>query len=121
MLKTRRQCRRTMVSQADWSPFRQRWMISSIACGSADEAARAMPGVEANAGNGRMIPCATVVSQPFQPSDNGLVCDGVSVRAIAEQVGTPVYIYSARAIRDGYRAIDEAFADYPHAIHYALK
>ena len=35
--------------------------------------------------------------------------------------GTPVYIYSARAIRDAYRAIDAAFAGYPHAIHYALK
>jgi diaminopimelate decarboxylase len=68
-----------------------------------------------------MIPCETVVSQPFQSSDSGLVCDGVSVRAIVEQVGTPVYVYSARAIRDGYGAIDTAFAAYPHAIHYALK
>jgi diaminopimelate decarboxylase len=43
------------------------------------------------------------------------------VRTIAEQVATPVYVYSARAITDAYRAIDEAFAGYPHAIHYALK
>jgi len=43
------------------------------------------------------------------------------VRAIAEAVGTPAYIYSARAIADAYRAIDDAFAEYPHAIHYALK
>ncbi len=39
----------------------------------------------------------------------------------SSSVGTPVYIYSARAIREAYRAIDDAFADYPHAIHYALK
>jgi diaminopimelate decarboxylase len=45
----------------------------------------------------------------------------VSVRAIADEVGTPVYVYSARAIRDAYTAIDAAFASYPHAIHYALK
>jgi diaminopimelate decarboxylase len=45
----------------------------------------------------------------------------VSVRAIADEVGTPVYVYSARAIRDAYSAIDAAFAGYPHAIHYALK
>jgi hypothetical protein len=32
-----------------------------------------------------------------------------------------VYIYSARAIRESYTAIDDAFASYPHAIHYALK
>jgi diaminopimelate decarboxylase len=49
------------------------------------------------------------------------VCDGVSVQAVAAQVGTPVYIYSANAIREAYRAIDDAFASYPHAIHYALK
>jgi diaminopimelate decarboxylase len=68
-----------------------------------------------------MIPCASRVSQPFQPAEHGLVCDGVRVQSIVDEVGTPVYIYSARAIREGYRAIDEAFADYPHAIHYALK
>ena len=58
---------------------------------------------------------------PFQPAARGLACDGVSVHDIIERVGTPAYIYSARAIRDAYRAIDEAFAGYPHAIHYALK
>ena len=62
-----------------------------------------------------------LVYLPFQPTTDGLVCDGVSVHAIAAQVGTPVYIYSAAAIREAYRAIDTAFASYPHAIHYALK
>jgi diaminopimelate decarboxylase len=61
------------------------------------------------------------VSQSFQPTEDGLVCDGVSVSSIVDRVDTPVYIYSARMIRDGYRAVDEAFAAYPHAIHYALK
>jgi len=58
---------------------------------------------------------------PFQPTVHGLACDGVSVRAIADAAGTPVYIYSARGIAESYRATDEAFATYPHAIHYALK
>jgi diaminopimelate decarboxylase len=61
------------------------------------------------------------VHPPFQPSARGLACDGVSVTAIAEQVGTPLFIYSARTIRESYTAIDRAFAGYPHAIHYALK
>jgi diaminopimelate decarboxylase len=61
------------------------------------------------------------VSQSFQSTDRGLVCDGVSVQSIIERTGTPCYIYSARTIREGYQAIDAAFADYPHAIHYALK
>ena len=32
-----------------------------------------------------------------------------------------MYVYSARAVRESYREIDDAFAGYPHAIHYALK
>jgi diaminopimelate decarboxylase len=68
-----------------------------------------------------MIPCDTRVYLPFHPSEQGLLCDGVSVHAIAECTDTPVYIYSAQAIRRAYRGIDEAFAGYPHAIHYALK
>jgi diaminopimelate decarboxylase len=43
------------------------------------------------------------------------------VHSIVEAVGTPAYVYSARAIRTAFREIDEAFAGYPHAIHYALK
>ena len=40
---------------------------------------------------------------------------------IAEQAGTPTYVYEAAAIRAAYRAFDQAFAGHPHAIHYALK
>ena len=68
-----------------------------------------------------MITCETLVLPPFQADDQGLLCDGVSVPAIVESVGAPVYVYSGRAIRDAYCAIDSAFAGYPHAIHYALK
>ncbi len=72
-------------------------------------------------GNERMITCDSLVYQPFQPSGEALACDGVSIQSIVEHVGTPTYIYSARMVRESYRAIDEAFASYPHAIHYALK
>jgi diaminopimelate decarboxylase len=51
----------------------------------------------------------------------GLVCDGVPLSAIAEAVGTPVYVYSAPSFRARYRAIDAAFGSYPHTLHYALK
>jgi diaminopimelate decarboxylase len=68
-----------------------------------------------------MITSRSLVNQSFKLKDGALACDGVSVASIVEQVGTPVYIYSGAAIRDAYRAIDEAFASYPHAIHYALK
>jgi diaminopimelate decarboxylase len=62
-----------------------------------------------------------LVYLPFQASAKGLLCDGVSVQSIVDRVGTPVYVYSAQAIRHAYQSIDAAFADYPHAIHYALK
>ena len=68
-----------------------------------------------------MITCDSLVYQPFQPTGDALACDGVSIQSIVEHAGTPTYIYSARAIREAYRAIDEAFSAYPHAIHYALK
>jgi diaminopimelate decarboxylase len=63
----------------------------------------------------------TLVHQSFTPTPNGLACDNVGIETIVEAVGTPTYIYSATAIREAYRAIDAAFAGYPHAIHYALK
>jgi diaminopimelate decarboxylase len=63
----------------------------------------------------------TLVYLPFQHSDRGLVCDGVTIQSIVDEIGTPAYVYSGRAIREAYGAIDAAFAAFPHAIHYALK
>jgi len=57
----------------------------------------------------------------FYRQGPALVCDGVALDRIAAAEGTPLYVYSAATIAGRYRAIDEAFAGYPHAIHYALK
>jgi diaminopimelate decarboxylase len=57
----------------------------------------------------------------FHRSGTELLCDDVSLTAIADAVGTPVYVYSARTIRARYQALDQAFNGYPHRIHYALK
>jgi diaminopimelate decarboxylase len=57
----------------------------------------------------------------FFRQETALVCDGVRLDRIAAAEGTPLYVYSAATIAARYRAIDEAFAGYPHAIHYALK
>ena len=57
----------------------------------------------------------------FLRSDGALSCDGASLADIAELHGTPLYVYSAATITGRYRAVDAAFASYPHAIHYALK
>ena len=57
----------------------------------------------------------------FYRQGPALVCDGVPLDRIAAAEGTPLYVYSAATIAARYRAIDEAFAGHPHAIHYALK
>jgi diaminopimelate decarboxylase len=57
----------------------------------------------------------------FYREGPALVCDGVALEPVAAAYGTPLYVYSAAAIASRYRAIDEAFGGYPHAVHYALK
>ena len=40
---------------------------------------------------------------------------------LAAAHGTPLYVYSGATIASRYRAVDDAFAGYPHSLHYALK
>ena len=57
----------------------------------------------------------------FERLGGVLRCDGVSLDDAAERFGTPLYVYSAAALADAYRAYDRAFAAVPHRICYALK
>src|ERR671912_378126 len=57
----------------------------------------------------------------FHRQGGTLVCDEVPLRDIAAAEGTPLYVYSASIITERYRAIVDAFASYPHSLHYALK
>jgi diaminopimelate decarboxylase len=57
----------------------------------------------------------------FERINGTLTCDGVPLPAVAAAEGTPLYVYSAATIAKRYRAVDEAFASHPHAMHYALK
>lgn len=54
-------------------------------------------------------------------SGGALRLAGVPLGAIAAEVGTPVYVYNAGAIRDRYRSLDAALAGLPHRICYAVK
>ncbi len=57
----------------------------------------------------------------YRRAKDELVCDGVRLADVAAAEGTPLYVYSAAVLRDRYQAIDAAFGEYPHALHYALK
>jgi diaminopimelate decarboxylase len=57
----------------------------------------------------------------FHRIGGALHCDGVPLADLVTTHGTPLYVYSAAAIAERYRAVDAAFAGYPHALHYALK
>ena len=50
-----------------------------------------------------------------------LHCEDVALSKLAEQHGTPLYVYSAATIRERYDAFDNAFRDLPHTICYSVK
>jgi diaminopimelate decarboxylase len=50
-----------------------------------------------------------------------LQCEDVPLTAIADAVGTPTHVYSRAVLRARVRALDAAFASYPHDLHYAIK
>jgi len=57
----------------------------------------------------------------FEYRHGRLHCEGVPLERIAEQVGTPVYVYSAGAITSLYRAYEQALDGMPHLVCYAVK
>ncbi|MCY4511696.1 MAG: diaminopimelate decarboxylase, partial [Acidobacteria bacterium] len=57
----------------------------------------------------------------FVRGGGGWECDGVPLAAMAAEVGTPVYVYSAAVIRERVRRFRAGFEPWPHAVHYALK
>src|SRR5436305_1670667 len=57
----------------------------------------------------------------FAYSQNDYYCEQVALADLAQQAGTPAYVYSATAILNNYRAYAEAFGDLPHTVCYAVK
>ncbi len=60
-------------------------------------------------------------SAGFDRVGGALHCEGVPLDAVAAEVGTPAYVYSAGMIRDRYRRLGHALRGLPHRIHYTLK
>mgnify|MGYP001063347313 CR=1 FL=1 len=57
----------------------------------------------------------------FHYVENELWCEEVPVTNIAEEVGTPFYLYSHRTLDRHFNVFDEAFADVPHIICFSSK
>ena len=61
------------------------------------------------------------MTDPFGRSNGTLLCEGMPVAAAAARWGTPLYLYSARAIRERFQELDRALAGVPHLIAYSVK
>ena len=57
----------------------------------------------------------------FHYRDGKLYCEDVDLGRVAQEFGTPLYIYSAGTILDHYRRLDSALASLDHLICYAVK
>lgn len=57
----------------------------------------------------------------FHYTNGQLHCEEVPLARIAEEVGTPVYVYSTATIERHYRVFDEALAGLDHLICYSVK
>jgi len=57
----------------------------------------------------------------FSYRDNLLFCENVSLTSLGSSFGTPLYVYSKRAIRENCMAIESAFHGHEHLTTYAVK
>jgi len=57
----------------------------------------------------------------FHYRDGELHCEDVDVGRVAQEFGTPLYVYSAGTILDHYRRLDAALAPLDHLVCYAAK
>ena len=57
----------------------------------------------------------------FEYKNDELYCEEVPVARIADQVGTPFYLYSRATITRHYRVFDEAFNGLDHLTCFSVK
>lgn len=83
-------------------------------------------------GKGVLTPLAakaTASSSPPEPTaatafiagPSGLACEQVPLARIADEIGTPAYVYSSAAVREQYRILSEAVGNLRHRLHYSVK
>jgi diaminopimelate decarboxylase len=57
----------------------------------------------------------------FEYKNDQLYCEGFPIQKIAEEVGTPFYLYSYHTLVRHFTIFDEAFKGMPHLICYSAK
>ncbi|RMH33555.1 MAG: diaminopimelate decarboxylase [Nitrospirae bacterium] len=57
----------------------------------------------------------------FHYHGDELYCEDVSLKHIAQTVGTPCYVYSYQTLVRHFRAVDQAFQSIPHLVAFAVK
>jgi diaminopimelate decarboxylase len=57
----------------------------------------------------------------FEYKNHQLHCEGIPIQKIAEEVGTPFYLYSYHTLVRHFTIFDEAFKGMPHLICYSAK
>lgn len=57
----------------------------------------------------------------FEHKKDNLYAEGVAIKKIAKEVGTPVYIYSKKTLTRHFNAYSDAFDSVPHLICYSVK
>lgn len=57
----------------------------------------------------------------FEYRKGELFAEGVPVRRIAREVGTPAYVYSLATLKRHYRVFDQAFTRVPHVVCFSVK
>ena len=67
------------------------------------------------------IPSSSLSPRPFAYAGPHLECSGVGLSGLADQFGTPLYVYSGDAIAERAWMLQREFAAVPHTICYAVK
>ncbi len=62
-----------------------------------------------------------MIGEGFERRDNTLLCENISLETLAATYGTPLYVYSRRAIESAFLRYQNALSDRRHLICYAVK
>jgi diaminopimelate decarboxylase len=57
----------------------------------------------------------------FEYRDGEMFAEGVPLKKIAKEVGTPAYIYSLATLKRHFRVFDQAFKAVPHIVCFSVK